>query len=200
MHFRVSIEPFGNFCIPIMISLFVFSSRLNFSCASLSLGSHFFPFSHFPISPLSSLSVLISAFAFIPLIPLPLFFHFSDSVLLWTGGRAAGILHPCVREGNHRGDVRCGHAVWHSTGRPRPTLSRMTCARTRPPVVVSKYWRKGIEDNQAASVYPSLTGWYLRRRESSPSSLLNKMFVSPLCTILNQNYRTLFHINQCSSP
>lgn len=26
----------------------------------------------------------------------------------WTGGRAAGLLHPCVRDGNHRGDVWCG--------------------------------------------------------------------------------------------
>lgn len=129
------------------------------------------PFFHYPLC-----LVLISAFAFIPVFPLillPLFCHCSDSILLcftlmWTGGRAAGVLHPRVRDGNHRGDVRCGHAVWHSIGRTRPTLSRMTCARA-PLVAVSKYRGKGIEDNQTAHMYPSLTGWYLSRRESSLS-------------------------------
>lgn len=156
MHFRVSacIEPFGNSASPSWS--FSLSSPFPFSASFLFISNR--SFSHFSLT----LSVL-SLISPLRLIVLPLFRHCSVSVLLcftltWTGGRAAGLLHPCVRDGNHRGDVRCGHAVWHSTGRPHPALSRMTCVHA-PLVAISKYWGKGIKDNYTTNMYPSLTGW-----------------------------------------
>ncbi|XP_027143724.1 uncharacterized protein LOC113747626 [Larimichthys crocea] len=59
-----------------------------------------------------------------------------------TGGRAAGLLHPCVRDGNHRGDVLM---------RPHPELIRMTCLHA-PLVPFSTYWEKSIKDNYTTSM------------------------------------------------
>lgn len=92
----------------------------------------------------------------------------------WTGGGAAGLLRPCVRDGNHRGDVWCGGTVWLSAGQPHPVLSRMTCLHA-PLVAFSTYWEKSIKDNCTTNMFRyliSLTGGYLsgRERDSSPSN------------------------------
>lgn len=156
VHFRVSLlllsllemlHPHSDLSLCLSLSF----SAISFSQQSF-LSFFSFPISHCP--PLFAYHIY-RVFNFTPL-----FSHRSDSVLLcltlpWTGGRAAGPLHPCVRDGNHRGVVWCGHRVWHGKGRPHPAPSRMTWVHA-PSVAVSKYWGKGIKDNH---MYPGLTGW-----------------------------------------
>lgn len=129
MHFRVSLNVLSlleilhsHYDLSLRLPSFSFF-QLNFFCAALSQQSFLllfsFPISWFSFYPPPTLSVLslIQPLPFIPVL-LQYFCSFlcpcSESLLLyfsycmWTGGRAAGLLHPCVRDGNHRGDaVQC---------------------------------------------------------------------------------------------
>lgn len=110
---------FGNLCIPHYDrALCLFSPRLPFSTslfrfspASLSFGLSF-PASLVPFSCLVFNSVSpFPCIPFFPRTPLPLYaaapIHSSSAPgsCTWTGGGPAGLLHPCVRDGDRRGDV-----------------------------------------------------------------------------------------------
>lgn len=124
MHFRVSLNVLSlleilhsHYDLSLRLPSFSFF-QLNFFCAALSQQSFLLLFS-FPIScphPHPLCLVFNTALSFYSCAPLQCFCLFlcpcSESLLLdfsycmWTGGRAAGLLDPCVRDGNHRRDVR----------------------------------------------------------------------------------------------
>lgn len=145
---------------PLSALLFYFSLALFFSqCSFISFFS--FPLSQFfcPFflvcdsltPPLPFIPMFSFFFLLLSTLPLwlisPLFHSFT-----WTGGRAAGVLRPCVRDGNHRGDVWCGRAAWHGAGRPHPKLCRITCLHA-PLVALSTYWEQSIKDNYTTNMY-----------------------------------------------
>lgn len=98
----------------------------------------------FPLSPLLTSSPLLSSMCptFPILVSFPVLYvskptQLSSScslplispllqVFTLTGGAAAGQLCPCVRGGNHRGDVWCSAAGWWGAGPIHPGLSKMT--------------------------------------------------------------------------
>lgn len=128
---------FWKFCIPIIMLVFVFplspffvshAFLLCFLFLSTLISSFFFVISNFSFphlffSVLSVSSLIISPPFFHPCVsPLwfisPLLHYFT-----WTGGRAAGLLRPCVRGGNHRGDVWCGRMYSLAQCRATPTTA-----------------------------------------------------------------------------
>lgn len=148
--FAVYMAFFFKCCIPV-VSLFVFPLY----SLTLSLDfSLFHPSSSLPLSPLSSLPLRYlsppvslrsppalfssasphlsssSRHSFTPLFISPPLHSFT-----WTGGGAAGLLHPRVRGGNHGGDVRGGGAVRHGARRrrPHPGSAEADGRRARPP-------------------------------------------------------------------
>lgn len=171
------IAPFWKFCIPILVPLFVFphhsTSRFHFS---FTFSQHSFPFlflfffflfqiSHSDLIPCPFCLARPPPF-FVPLCSL-LYCCLSPPVLwfippllhsfTWAGGRAAGLLWPCVRDSNHRGDVWRRCAIWHSAGWPHPELSKTTCLDS-PPVAPSTDWERSIKDGSPHTSTASQVG------------------------------------------
>lgn len=171
------IAPFWKFCIPILVPLFVFphhsTSRFHFS---FTFSQRSFPFlflfffflfqiSHSDLIPCPFCLARPPPF-FVPLCSL-LYCCLSSPVLwfippllhffTWAGGRAAGLLWPCVRDSNHRGDVWRRCAIWHSAGWPHPELSKMTCLDS-PPVAPSTNWERSIKDGSPHTSTASQVG------------------------------------------
>lgn len=171
------IAPFWKFCIPILVPLFVFphhsTSRFHFS---FTFSQHSFSFlflfffflfqiSHSDLIPCPFCLARPPPF-FVPLCSL-LYCCLSPPVLwfippllhsfTWAGGRAAGLLWPCVRDSNHRGDVWRRCAIWHSAGWPHPELSKTTCLDS-PPVAPSTDWERSIKDGSPHTSTASQVG------------------------------------------
>lgn len=171
------IAPFWKFCIPILVPLFVFphhsTSRFHFS---FTFSQHSFSFlflfffflfqiSHSDLIPCPFCLARPPPF-FVPLCSL-LYCCLSPPVLwfippllhsfTWAGGRAAGLLWPCVRDSNHRGDVWRRCAIWHSAGWPHPELSKTTCLDS-PRVAPSTDWERSIKDGSPHTSTASQVG------------------------------------------
>lgn len=179
MYFRVSLDVlllFGNSASPFWsLSLsFPIIPRHAFIFLLLSLSTHFHFFSSFFfLFQISHSDLIPCPFClarpppfFVPLCSL-LYCCLSPPVLwfippllhsfTWAGGRAAGLLWPCVRDSNHRGDVWRRCAIWHSAGWPHPELSKTTCLDS-PRVAPSTDWERSIKDGSPHTSTASQVG------------------------------------------
>lgn len=99
---------------PFSISLFYFSFAFflstHISISSLFLVSNFPNFPVFSVLLSPPLHLIPFSLLFLSLSSPPPLWVISPLLqsLTWTGGRAAGLLRSCVRDGNHRGDIWCG--------------------------------------------------------------------------------------------